>query len=195
VTDLDLARRMAVGDEAAFAAFFEAYFPSVFRFALARLDRDEDAAEEVAQAALARGALKIDRYRGEASLFTWLCTLCRHEVSAWWERNRGRARRVELVEEAPEVRAALESLGGPPPGPEESLRRSELARRVQLVLDALPGRYGDALEWKYIQGLSVREIAQRLGTGAKAAESLLSRAREAFRDGFSALALENGGNG
>ena len=52
---------------------------------------------------------------------------------------------------------------------------------------ACRAHYGDALEWKYLEGLAVREIADRLGLTAKAAESLLARAREAFRDGFSAL--------
>jgi len=37
-----------------------------------------------------------------------------------------------------------------------------------VTLDALPGSYGDALEWKYVQGLSVKEIAARLNLGAKA---------------------------
>ena len=36
------------------------------------------------------------------------------------------------------------------------------SRLVQLTLDALPGRYGDVLEWKYIHGLAVVEIAARL---------------------------------
>ena len=44
------------------------------------------------------------------------------------------------------------------------------------------------LEWRYIQGLSVDEIAHRLGVGYKATESLLSRARQSFRDAFSMVA-------
>jgi len=40
---------------------------------------------------------------------------------------------------------------------------------------------------KYINGNSVAEIAERLGVGEKAAESVLSRARSAFRDGFRSL--------
>jgi DNA-directed RNA polymerase specialized sigma24 family protein len=55
------------------------------------------------------------------------------------------------------------------------------------VLDQLPTRYGDALEWKYGEGLSVKEIATRLGVGPKAAESLLTRARQAFRDAFATV--------
>jgi TonB-dependent Receptor Plug Domain/Sigma-70, region 4 len=52
----------------------------------------------------------------------------------------------------------------------------------------LPSHYADALEWKYIDEAPVQEIATRLGLGPKAAESLLTRARVAFRDAFRTLA-------
>jgi RNA polymerase sigma-70 factor (ECF subfamily) len=189
--DRELARRMSRGDERAFAEFFEAYFGGVYRFALSRLDRDAEAAQEVAQATLARAAFKIASYRGEAALFTWLCAFCRREVSAHLRRNRRTGRSLELREEALEVRAALESLSSEPPaGSAAALRRSDVVRAVQVTLDALPRRYGDALEWKYVLGLSVHEIAERLGVGPKAAQSLLARARQAFRDGFAAQGLE-----
>ena len=72
----------------------------------------------------------------------------------------------------------------PAPNPESEAGRRELSRRVQLTLDSLPERYGQVLEWKYIEGVSVDEIARRLGSGYKAAESQLTRARQAFRDAF-----------
>jgi DNA-directed RNA polymerase specialized sigma24 family protein len=58
---------------------------------------------------------------------------------------------------------------------------------VHGALDQLPTRYGNALEWKYVEGASVREIAGRLQLGAKATESLLTRARAAFREVFNAI--------
>jgi DNA-directed RNA polymerase specialized sigma24 family protein len=58
------------------------------------------------------------------------------------------------------------------------------------VLDGLPSHYADALDWKYIEDLSVREIAVRMNLGLKAAESLLTRARESFKDAF--LAFRSG---
>jgi RNA polymerase sigma-70 factor, ECF subfamily len=184
--DKAIVRRMLAGDEAAFEEFFEAYFSGLYRFALTRLDRRADAAEDVVQATLCKAIAKLATYRGEAALFTWLCTFCRHEISAY-HTQRG-VQETQLIEDAPEIRAALESIGAATAdAPDQRLLRRELARLVQITLDSLPPRYGDALEWKYIQGLTVSDIAARLGVGPKAAESLLTRARQAFRDGFAAV--------
>jgi len=186
--DRQLARRLIAGDERAFDEFFEEHFPGLFRFALARLDGDEDAAEDIAQATLCQAISKIRTYRGEAALFTWLCTFCRHGLSAHYKARGREARTVDLIEDNPRVRAALESLGAGLDAPDQALARSEIARIVQVVLDQLPVRYGSVLEWKYLEDLSVKDIAARLAVSPKAAESLLTRAREAFRDGFDELA-------
>jgi RNA polymerase sigma-70 factor (ECF subfamily) len=187
MSDVALARRLVAGEEPAFDEFFAEYFPRLFRFASARLDVDADLAEEAVQTTLIRALQRIHTYRGEAALFTWLCTICRHEVSRLRERT-GRAGDVDLVEERPDTRAALETLADS--NPEAQLHRKELARLVQVTLDHLPHRYGDVLEWKYIDGVSVSEIAGRLGLGYKAAESLLERARRAFREGFQSVPAE-----
>ena len=187
-SDRELVQRMLGGDQEAFRQFFDLHFPGLYRFALARLGHDADAAEEVAQSALAKVVRKLHTYRGEASLFTWVCTFCRWEISAWHAQRSRRGVAVELVEESAEVRAALESLSAiSGDGPRERLLRREVGGLVRLTLDQLPVRYGDALEWKYVEGLSVKEIAVRLGVGPKAAESLLTRARQAFRDAFATL--------
>jgi RNA polymerase sigma-70 factor, ECF subfamily len=183
--DRFLVARMVRGDEGAFGEFFESHFAPLFRFAMPRVANDAQIAEDVVQAALCRAVRKLSSYRGEAALLTWLCTFCRHEISAYFEKARRVPPMVELLDDIPEVRAALESLGAAE-RPEAALRRNETSRLVQLVLDRLPGRYGDALEWKYIDGLSVAEIAERLNIGVKAAESMLTRARTAFRDAFTA---------
>ena len=108
-----------------------------------------------------------------------------------WRERQGRLREVSFFDDRPEIRAALDTLAGiDAHDPEAALRRRELSGLVQLTLDHLPGRYGDVLEWKYIQGLTVDEIADRLGMGYKAAESLLTRARVAFREGFSLINSE-----
>jgi RNA polymerase sigma-70 factor (ECF subfamily) len=184
MSDVDLARRVLAGDETAFDEFFDRYFPRLYRFAVVRLGGQEDESEEIVQRVLIRALDRLQTYRGEAALFTWLCTLCRREIAVFCER-RGRRREVSLFDDRPELRAALDALAaGADDDPEATVRRRELSGLVQQTLDHLPGRYGDVLEWKYIDGLSVEEIAGRLGLGYKAAESLLTRARTAFKDGF-----------
>jgi RNA polymerase sigma-70 factor, ECF subfamily len=188
VNDLLLARRVIAGDEAAFDEFFTRYFPRLYRFALPRLEHNEDTAEEIVQHVLIRALERLPTYKGEAALLTWLCTICRNEIARARARE-GRRMEVSLSDDRPEMRAVLEAIASVDgDDPETALRRRELSGLVQRILDHLPGRYGDVLEWRYIQGLSVEEIADRLGVGYKAAESVLTRARESFRDGFSLMA-------
>jgi RNA polymerase sigma-70 factor (ECF subfamily) len=180
---------MLRGDEDAFSTFFESYAPRLYRFTLTRV-ADEDATEEIVQATLVQAIRKLHLFRGDAALFTWMVTLCRHEIGARLTRE-GRPPTVPLEEDLPEVRQRLEALAMRAAGPEEELERSEIARLVRVALDFLPSQYGDVLEWKYLQELSVAEIAGRLGVTTKAAESMLARARNAFRDGFEALMLRH----
>jgi RNA polymerase sigma-70 factor (ECF subfamily) len=179
---------MLDGDELAFDAFFDAVYPALYRFALARLDADPEAAADVAQAAICKAIAKLHTYRGEAALLTWTCVFCRHEIYAHAKRHAQHVT-VPLGEDDPEIRAALDSLRlATVEDPNASLDRVRLGAFVQRVLDHLPSHYADALEWKYIDEVPVQEIATRLGLGPKAAESLLTRARAAFRDAFGTLA-------
>lgn len=178
--------RLLAGDEQAFDDFFEDNFPGLYRFTLARL-KDPDLTREIVQSAICKAIANLRSWRGEASLSAWLFTICRYEISGHFRKLRRTPPQVELAEEVPEVRAALDSLASGYDGPEEALRRKELARMVHVVLDRLPPRYGRALEWKYLDGVPVKEIAERLEVGPKAAESLLTRARNAFRDGLAAF--------
>jgi RNA polymerase sigma-70 factor (ECF subfamily) len=187
MSDVDLARRVVMGDESASEAFFAEYFPRLYRFACARLRGDEQGAEEVVQATLVRAVRKLHTSRGDAALFPWLCTLCRREIGVWLQHT-GRLAEVSLTEDLPVVRMALDAAATLAGGdPESEARRGELSRLVQATLDQLPRRYGQVLEWKYMQELSVDEIAHRLGVGYKAAESLLTRARHAFHDAFAVV--------
>ena len=180
-----LVEKLLARDERAFAEFFDTYAPRLFRFAMRRAG-DEDLAEEITQTTLIAAVGKLKTWRGEASLFTWLCTIARRQLADHWRRT---ARRPELhpldpLDNDPDVRAALESLSSGGDRPDATLEGRRLAERVQLTLDYLPDRYGDVLEWKYLQGLSVNEIARRLASTPKAVESTLTRARQAFREGF-----------
>lgn len=174
---------MLAGEARAFHGFFDDYFPRVYRFALPRLGGDAEAAKEVVQATLVKAVRNLARFRGEAALFSWICQICRRQVVDYLRANRRHSQRVVLLDDSPEIRAALESLEAPEEDePMHRYSHAETRRLVQSVLDRLPARYGDVLEWKYIEGRSVEEIGELLGVGHTAAQSLLARARTAFRE-------------
>lgn len=186
--DRKLAKRLVSGDQRAFDRFFDDYFPRLYRFVAPRLRGNEAAIEDVVQQSLTKALRHIDRYRGEAELFTWLCAIARRELSDWLGRNQRHAEAVVLIEDRADVRAAVESISVTAElGPDAQTLRAEGLRLIQAALDRLPDRYADALEWKYIEGHSVAEIATRLGLGREAAQSLLARARRAFATTYEEL--------
>ena len=186
--DRALARRILGGDDEAFRELFDRFFPRLYRFAVAHLGGDRDAAQDVVQQTFCNAIERLDSYRGEAALYTWFCQICRNACADHFRRNGRGGARVVLLEDQPDARAILESLAAPESEqPEAGAWQAQVHRVVVATLDALPGRYGDVLEWKYIDGLSVREIAGRLSLGEKAAESLLTRARTSFREAISGM--------
>src|SRR5688572_10009006 len=173
---------MLAGDERAFDAFFEAYFGHVYRFALPRLDGDSDSTREVVLAKLTKVMRKLSQFRGESTLFTWICQVCRHEIVNHI-RARRRSRHVVLIDDDPELRKVIDSIEAPDEFDVTSgIGRTETLNLISVVLDRLPVNYGNALEWKYLEGRSVKEIGERLGIGTAAAQSVLARARVAFRE-------------
>ena len=180
--DATLVARILSRREGSFDRFFDIYYPRLFRFALRRLGGGRAAAEDAAQATILRAIDALPTYRGEASLLTWMFTLCRRELVADQRFSRIETRMVRIEDQA-EARASLESLtDDATPEPERAAFQLERAEAIQVALDYLPDDYATALESRYLREESVRQIALRLGRTVKATESLLTRAREALRD-------------
>jgi RNA polymerase sigma-70 factor (ECF subfamily) len=186
--DKKLVKQLIAGNERAFDRFFDENFARLYRFALTRLADDPDAAKEVAQISLSKAVRKLHTYKAEAALFTWLCSICRNETSGWLARQGRYREHIVLTEDFADVRAAVESYQAPEQlSPERHYKRVELLRLIQVALDNLPPKYGDVLEWKYIEGHSIKEISARLNIGTEATQSLLARAKRAFADAYSSL--------
>ena len=180
-----LIRRMAAGEEVAFEEFCDLYVPVMYRFVQRCLSGDFELTREIVQTTLCKVLPKIETFRGEAALTTWLCSCCRNEIAGHFRKESRRKGEIGFEHEKVTAEVALQV--GTGDGPERGLLRKEKSELVHEALDLLPAHYGKALEWKYLENLTVREIARRLDLGAKAAESLLTRARLAFRDGYSRL--------
>ena len=182
--DLQLAHRLIDGDPHAFRLFIESYAQRLAAFVMRRTGADHASAEDIVQDTLIRAVRALPQYRGEASLFTWLCQICRSEMV---DQHRKTVRRPQTVslDANPRIAALVDAQAAPE---ERSLHLSgagdESDGATLRSLALIPERFAQALEWKYGDEASVDEIGQMLGISSVAAQSLLARAREAFRDAW-----------
>ncbi len=133
------------------------------------------------QNTLIKAVRNLESYRGEAALVTWVTEICRHELADWQRKSRRRPAHDSLDASDSAALATLSLHAPAPREPPAELDGMLLRAAVLDTFAALPKQYALALEAKYGDGLPVDEIARVLDITPIAAQSLLARAREAFR--------------
>jgi RNA polymerase sigma-70 factor, ECF subfamily len=184
--DQALARRIATGDQGAWEAFYAQYSPWVYRFAYHHLAGHRADAEDLTSEILITAARSITGYNAaRGAIDVWLLGIARHCLARFC---RTRRMQVPLVPQIKDGHGEIEE-----PFDETTLTSTLVKDTVNRTLASLPARQAEILIGKYIRGYSVDELAQAGGLSAKAVESLLTRARVAFRAAF--RALDGGGRG
>lgn len=107
-----------------------------------------------------------------------------NEQRRWQQRERVEGTSLDGVAEPPSRLPAVDARAG----------AADLTEHIAVAMSSLPGNYRDVLRWKYHDGRPVNEIAAATGRTPKSVESLLVRAREAFRRAFDALERRAGGS-
>ncbi len=170
-----LRRAVLSGDEAAWRALYDESFAGLRAYALWRCASLRDLADEVVQETWLTAVRRIRDFDPERGSFaSWL-----HGIAAHLLRNHFRREdRRNGWRDCLAARAAATETA------EADLERREEAERVARALASLPDRYEAVLRAKYLEGRSVQEIAAAWDETAKTVESLLTRARQAFRTLF-----------
>jgi RNA polymerase sigma-70 factor (ECF subfamily) len=172
---------MRAGEQSAFDEFFKASAPRLAAFIARRSVLDAALLEDIVQCTLIKAVRNLASFRGEAALFTWLAEIGRHELA---DAHRKAARRpAHLSLDEPDSMLHVEEPLRAPQNQEpiSQLDAANQRTEVMKVLQSLPPHYALALEAKYGDGLSVEAIARQLGLSGIATQSVLARAREAFR--------------
>lgn len=184
----DLVGRRAGATDRLLASHLE----PLYAFVHFRLGGRRDEVEDVVQDTFAAALAGIHSFDGRSSLQSWLCGIARNKLRASRAKARPRSLEQALEESDPEIDAILAEVAREPL-PDQVLERRETRELVGATLSSLPSDYREALLSKYVQGLSTEELARRAGKSAKAAESTLTRARNAFARVFELLAKRRGG--
>lgn len=174
MNDSDLVRGLRERNPAAVRHLSECWVPSVWRFVYVRVNGDQHLAEDiVSEAVLALISAAGDPDKEISNPGGWLRSVAANKVN---DHFRAAARVQHLLDQA-RPGDGEDSDGNP-------AEQQELKERRAAIRDVLEGMNDAsrlALEWKYVDRLSVREIADRLDLTEKAAESVLFRARREFR--------------
>lgn len=165
-------RRIAQGDTRAYRELTTEYLGVIVTYAF-RLTKSQAEAEEIAQETFLRAWQKADSYTPQARVTTWLHRIAHNLALDLLRKRRG----------GPELELDDERDPAPPSNnPGRLLERKQTAQTVQAAMDALPERQKIALLLHHEQGLSNPEIAEVLGIGVEAVESLLARGRRRLRE-------------
>ncbi|UCF14572.1 MAG: sigma-70 family RNA polymerase sigma factor, partial [Phycisphaerales bacterium] len=145
-------------DEDAWRKLFEWHFEAVYRYCLSLSAGRQEMADEIAQQVFMTAARRIGRFKPRQGTFrAWLLGIARNRFM--------KLRSKELRDRGHQKQLLAEASGS------EKVNRDHLL--VHKVLAELPVRYRSVLEAKYLQGLTVNQIAKANSSTPKAAESLL----------------------
>lgn len=179
--EADLRRRVLAGDDSAWEELFVDCFDAVWVAVARRVGRDRHRIEDVVGETWLVAVRRIASFDPEAGSFlAWLhgiAELAHKNAQRSWARREGRSRRpLDAAAGLPAARAQSRESAG------------ETRELVEASFASIPERYRAVLREKYVEELPVEEIARRREASPKAVESLLSRARGAFREAYRLLA-------
>lgn len=168
LSDEALLALYAQGDAAAAAALLRRLAPRLFAFAT-RMLNDRAEAEDVVQEAMLRlWRIAPDWREGEAKISTWAFRVVSNLCTDRLRRRRGVA--LDTVAEPEDGR----------PGAEAGLMAAERADALEGALACLPERQRQAVVLRHLDGLANPEIAEIMGVGVEAVESLTARGKRAL---------------
>ena len=161
----------AAGNPDAVRWLLDEVAPVVFGFLFARVGGDDSAAEDLLQETLLEAVRGASAFRAEASASTWMCAIARRRLARYYESERKAemARRsLSLVHDGP---------GETGPGDDILERQDEVVR----ALGRLPALQRQVLVLKYLEDMSVMDIAGQVNRSRVQVQSLLQRGRDGLR--------------
>jgi RNA polymerase sigma-70 factor, ECF subfamily len=158
---------VARGDAAAFQRLYDGYHGRLLRFTLVLARGDELLARDTVQSVFVTAAAKLRRVESADHLWNWLARIARQQLSKAWRRKQQETTIVGMAE-LPDFL------------PDEA-SDSLLEECLDSSLSALTAEEQQLVEWFYFDGLSHKEIAERLETTSKAVSSQLERTRAKLR--------------
>jgi RNA polymerase sigma-70 factor (ECF subfamily) len=162
---------------------FREYAPRIYHIARRMLGNDADA-EDVTQDVLLQVIRKLDTFRGESQLSTWLHRITVNAALAYRQKraNRQKYEAAEVVDDLAEVTGPEGPVNRWNVSPDEPVLAAEQTEVIEKAIKALPEPFRDVYVLADVEGLPNAEIGELLGLSVPAVKSRLHRARLRMRD-------------
>jgi len=185
MSDDQLLARLKAGDETALGDLAEAYSGKIYQLAFRYLRNREDA-EEVTQDVLYKVYRKVDAFRGDAALSSWIYRITFNAAmsrlrSGPYQRSRAEAAPVVTSVGEELVPTSRREVADWSDFADERVFRSELRKRVMSAILALPAIYRAPVMLRDIQGMSTEEASAVLRVKDQTLKSRLHRGRLILR--------------
>lgn len=180
--DRELVERCQMGDEGSFAELYDRYNRRLLRFCLRRLHSHDDA-EEAVQEAFTRAWRALPQFGGDRRFYPWLTVIAGNVCTDMLRRQA----RVVPMDEVPRRAAELDEEAVD----EHLLREVDLAMATE-ALGHLSDRHQRVLRLRESTEWSAQKIAEYEGVAVPAVDTLLWRARQAFKREFAVLSDAGG---
>ncbi len=188
MTDADLVRAAQNHDAEAWKTLYARYLPLAWRYAYAQV-QDTHLAEDVVSETMLALLKNIHQIESDAAhIAGWLRSVVRNKAADHHRQSFRLKDRLEKIGRDGSQECAASS-------PSVALETAETRAQVLRILEQLPEKQRLLLEWKYAEGLRVRDIAERLNETEKGIEASLYRARREFRRYFEASERHSTVNG
>jgi len=169
--DAQLIDEVGKGNQAAFDILFSKYNNKLYASLLA-FTKSQDLAEDLTQKTFIRVWKKIETFRGDSSLFTWIyriaINLAKNEFSSKQAKNQGI---TDNIDDTYDLESSVSS-------PESHAIEAESMQAVMDFIASLPTDLREAISLREFDGKSYQEIAQITGSPIGTVRSRIFRARE-----------------
>jgi RNA polymerase sigma-70 factor (ECF subfamily) len=184
-TDEELLARLKAGDENAIRDVAEAYGSKIYQLAFRYLRNKEDA-EEVTQDVLYKVHRKIDAFRGDAALSSWIYRITFNAAmsrlrTVKYQRTQNEDLQLTIGDGDESTKPVRKEIADWSNMADEGVFRSQLRRRVFNAILALPAIYRAPVMLRDIQGLSTEEASAVLHVKDQTLKSRLHRGRLILR--------------
>ena len=171
---IELVEKAKTGSEKAFSILYHKYKPTIW-FTIYNIVKNKDIADDLVSVVFVKAYQKLETYVNHISFEMWLKTIAINSSIDYIRKMKKEQLNNYIDEDNNPIQ--LNDLGK---SPEEEIILTETVKLTNMLIPTLKKKYRDLIEYR-IQGLSYKEISEKVGMNECAVKGALNKARQKLK--------------